>query len=119
MPLQDYASPLKGGAYTLRTASGQVLRPATPPQMGQGQGQGSLQQSSRDAHQLPGPFGDLFQPHDIAAGAPTTGPSWPRWNLTRSFLNGDFLLHVCFLGFHTLQISLHMHPTGNSSKLVA
>ena len=44
--------------------------------------------------ELPGPFGDLFQPHDIAAGQPSLGPSWPRWNLTRPFLNGDFLLQV-------------------------
>ncbi|KAK9863562.1 hypothetical protein WJX84_003827 [Apatococcus fuscideae] len=87
---QDYASPLKGGAYLLRSASGPAAGPGTPRQQGRLQGQ--PQQAPGDALQLPGPFGDLFQPHDIAAGQPPPGPSWPRWNLMRPFLNGDFLL---------------------------
>ena len=92
--MQDYNSPLKGGVYTLRTASGTAAGPATPTQPGRMAGQGQAQPPG-DALVLPGPFGDLFQPHDIAAGqaAPAT-PSWPRWNLTRPFLNGDFLLQV-------------------------
>ena len=90
--LQDYNSPLKGGVYAMRTASGAAAGPATPKQPGRLAGQS--QQPPGDALQLPGPFGDLFQSHDIAAGPSSSGPGWPRWNLTRPFLNGDFLLQV-------------------------
>lgn len=82
-----------------------------------GQGQ---QQPPGDALALSGPFGDLFQPHDIAAGqaAPAT-PSWPRWNLTRPFLNGDFLLQVLtalpILAVKT-EISLHLHQGGQADN---